>query len=121
MKNFLNYILKNLKKVIIITFINFIIVSIVYLVKNQFTLFNLGYGLFIGGLAISLIGGFAIIGIIGSGKTSQIDAQNNYIAGYSQDNFFKNFIKSRKQNMNFSIILALSGALSIVIGYILQQ
>lgn len=113
-----NYILDYLKRILIITFINSIIVSIVYLVKNQFTLFNLGHGLFIGGLAMSLIGGFAVIG---AGKTNQIDAQNNYITGYNQDRFSKNFIKSRNQNMSFSLIIALSGALSIVIGCILQQ
>lgn len=113
-----NYILDYLKRILIVTFINSIIVSIVYLVKNQFTLFNLGHGLFIGGLAISLIGGFAIIG---SGKTSQLDAQNTYITGYNQDNFSRNFIKSRNQNINFSLVLAFSGALSIVIGCILQQ
>jgi hypothetical protein len=117
MGKILNYILGYLKRILIITFLNFIIVSIVYLIKNQFTLFNLGRGLFIGGLALSLIGGFAVIG---SGRTSEIDARNNYITGYDQDKFSKNFIKSRNQNINFSLLLALSGALSIVIGCILQ-
>lgn len=116
MGKILSYILDYLKRILIITFVNFIIVSIVYLIKNQFTLYNLGHGLFVGGLVMSLIGGLALLGF---GNAAHIDARNTYITRYNGDKFGSDYIKERNKNMSFTLVMLLSGLFSIIIGYIL--
>lgn len=108
MKSIISY----LKKILILTTVNLVIVLLVYLIKNEFTLHNIGYGLCIGGVVMSIISGLAILG---SGKTAQISVSNNYIR--SSNNFAEDYMKERGKNMSFTLLMFLSGVFSLLIGY----
>ncbi len=101
-----------LKKVLILTAANLVIVVLVYLIKSQLTLHNIGYGLCVGGVVMSIISGLAILG---SGKTAQISVSNNYIR--SSNNFAEEYMKERGKNMSFTLLMFLSGVVSLLIGY----
>ena len=61
---------------------------------------------------MSIISGLAILG---SGKTAQISVSNNYIR--SSNNFAEEYMKERGKNMSFTLLMFLSGVVSLLIGY----
>ncbi|GLC30097.1 hypothetical protein [Clostridium omnivorum] len=110
-------ILSYLKKILILTFINLIIVVLVYLIKKQFTLYNVGYGLSIGGIVMCILGALALMGF---GNIANIDARNTYAARYDGEKFGRQYIKERNKNRSFTLLMLLSGLFSLILGYLIR-
>lgn len=116
----MNLIFNYFKKILVLTLINIIVVLVICLIKNYFTLHYIGYGIFIGGLIMCLIAGLSVLGF---SKTAQMDMRNNYFrsaSGRKIDNLNKEYMDSRNKNMNFTIFMALSSLTSIGIGYLIN-
>lgn len=110
-------VLSYLKKILILSFINLIIVALVYLIKNKFTLYNIGYGLSIGGIVMCVLGALALMGF---GNAAHLDAKNTYVTRYDGEKYGNQYKKERNKNMNFTLLMLISGLISLIIGYLIR-